>query len=70
MAVFGGSVGFWWPELPIPFLQVPAGMAELWNHKSAQQKAVIRLCEAAANGNNEAIKVCTGCTEPHLLNDQ
>lgn len=40
-----------------PSLQVPADLAEIWNHKSAQQKAVIRLCKAAADGDIEAIKV-------------
>ena len=41
----------------MPYLQIPAEVAEIWKRKSAQQKAVICLCQAAAIGDIEAIKV-------------
>lgn len=37
---------------------VPSDLAELWNVKSAQQKAVLRLCAAVRAANADALKVC------------
>lgn len=36
---------------------VPSDLADLWNAKSAQQKAVIRLCAAVRAGDTEQLKV-------------
>lgn len=36
---------------------MPSDLAELWNTKSAQQKAVLRLCGAVRAGDAEALKV-------------
>ena len=38
--------------------QIPANLIDLWKTKSAEQKAVIRLCEAAAAGEVDEAKVC------------